>query len=239
MIVVRSSKPETNYRSKFKHLDHPSLKVQTAIPEVSKNDQKTLVFGALFLLTYIAVRFGFSKQLDSAGFYAGYLFEIVMVGLAGIIYHDRIRMKLENPVSELAKAFIPSMVLGAAAFLATKPLGLVVPFDLGSMEAILFLILIGPVLEEFIFRMALWQPLKDLMGPRTALIGTTLIFAYAHFHAYWFVPAEYKTFVIYQTIYVLGLGFYCGWRLSRTSALTAPLLVHLAFNLGFYLSTKL
>jgi membrane protease YdiL (CAAX protease family) len=193
----------------------------------------------LFLCLYIIVKFCFTQQLDSLGVYASYTFEAVFVTLVAFYYRKRLSFKF-NWKDELKLSFTPALVLGFIVFLLARPLGISIPFDLRSKETILFLLFIGPVLEEFIFRMALWQPLMDLFKKQNVtLIITTLIFSYAHFHSYWFVPAQIFPFIYYQSTYVIFLALYCGYRLIKTNSMISPIAVHMGFNLGFFLGSFL
>lgn len=191
----------------------------------------------IFILAfYGVVRFGLTQWLDSFGEYASYIFETAFVSLVGFYYRDRLKLSL-NLSKELLGGFAPAVLLGGISFLCTKPLGLIVPFDLRSNETILFLLLIGPILEEMIFRMALWESVVDLtrsISPYAILPVSVLIFSYAHFHAYWFVPEQIRPFVIYQALYVMPLAAYSGYRKFRTGSISPAILVHVGFNAGFF-----
>lgn len=223
-----------------------------AATRASKSASKNQGFRAIFkdsfaavfvLICYLTVRFGMTQKLDQIGTYATYIFELGFVVAAGLIYQDRIRLKIDQ-AQEAIYSFVPALVAGTLIFLGLKPLGIVAPFEMRSFEPILFLVLIGPVLEELIFRFALWNPLLDLRrkrrgGVKTALIGTSLLFGYAHLHAIWFVGADLRPFLAYQTIYVLGLAAFCGFRLMKTGSILSPMFVHIGFNLGFFLGSFL
>ena len=203
----------------------------------NKISLKVRVLGAVLAVFYLIVTFLFTPWLESAGDYASYIFEVIFVAIMWFLYRSRIKFSYDAK-RDLLRDFAPSIVVGAAAFLLAKPLGLIVPFDLRNGEAILFLLLIGPILEELIFRMALWEQLQDLTKqPYVVLTITTLLFAYAHFQAIWFVPQEIHPFVIYQTSYVVPLALYCGLRRIQTGSMTSPIVIHLAFNLGFFLAS--
>lgn len=125
---------------------------------------------------------------------------------------------------------------GFLVYRLAKPVGIPIPFDLRDGHTLLLLLGVAPVLEELIFRMALWESFSAFSRKvRFALIGTTLLFAGGHFAAYPFVPEAYRGFVIYQTLYVLVLGAVAGLRRSKTGAVAPAIGVHFAFNFGFFL----
>jgi membrane protease YdiL (CAAX protease family) len=195
------------------------------------------------LMVYVVIRFGLTQKLDSMGTYGSYIFELGFVVLAAIYYRRRISLKTDR-IHEAIASFTPGLVAGTLIYLGLKPLGIAAPFEMRTFEPILFLVVIGPILEELVFRFALWNPLLDLRrkkrgGEKGAWIGTTVLFAYAHLHAIWFVGPELRGFLIYQTIYVLGLAAYCGFRLIRTGSILSPIVVHIGFNLGFFLGSFL
>lgn len=191
----------------------------------------------LILLTYIALSLVLSPWLDSFNEYASYITESAFVFAVGFYYRNRLRFSFQLS-RELIHSLLPGFIAGFVFSLGLKPLGLIAPFDLESASAILLLILIGPILEEAIFRMALWEPLLDLTRSKpAALVITTVLFAYAHLHAIWFTPPEIHSFIFYQTAYVTVLGGLCGLRKIASSSLSAPILTHITFNTAFYLAT--
>jgi membrane protease YdiL (CAAX protease family) len=192
---------------------------------------------------YAIIRFGMTRKLDAMGAYASYVFELGLVVMAAIYYRKRIRLQIDR-IQEVLLSFAPGLVGGTLIYLGLKPLGIAAPFEMRTFEPILLLVLVGPILEELIFRFTLWNPLLDLSrkgrgGVRSTLIVTSLLFAYAHLHVIWFVGPELRAFIAYQTIYVLALAAYCGWRLIRTGSILSPIVVHIGFNLGFFLGSFL
>lgn len=129
-----------------------------------------------------------------------------------------------------------SLVAGGAIYRFAEAKGIAIPFDLSSREAVVFLILVAPVLEEAIFRYFLWKPIELLTNRTIALLITTLLFSYSHFHAYWFYPSEIHPFIFYQSAYTLGVGLAAGYFVWRYNAIWGAILVHFAFNIGFYLA---
>lgn len=203
-----------------------------------------MIIAFLILVIYLSIKFLYTQQLDSLGAYAGYVFEFLFVIIVGFYYRKRLNFKCDLS-KELKVSFLPALVAGCLVFLLANPLQIPIPFDLNSGETILFLLFVGPILEEFIFRMALWHPIADIskkwnvQGASAALVVTSLLFSYAHFHSYWFVPEQFYPFIYYQTAYVIPLAFYCGYRMLKTGSLVSPIAVHMGFNLGFFIGSQL
>jgi membrane protease YdiL (CAAX protease family) len=211
------------------------MEIQTSIKGRRLEYRQAVIVG--LAIVYLVVRFGFTTQLDALGEYASYLFEVCCVALAiglsprslGDIFCFRRSILLGGTVS---------LIAGFGILKAATSLGFLIPFDLTGMETILLLLLFSPILEEFIFRFFLWQPVESLtQKPVLAWIGTSVVFSYSHLHTMWFVPADIHPFIIFQTIYTLFLGFFCGYFVYKYKTLLGAILVHFFFNLGFYLAS--
>ncbi len=185
-------------------------------------------------VAYLVIRFLMTTQLDALGPYAAYVFEASLVSVAAWL-----GLKDMRPFFRFYRSLVWGTGLAAIAgftiiFLA-KRFSILVPFDFGGLEILVFLLLVAPVLEEAIFRFFLWQPCEVHGSRPLAWMLTSFIFAYSHLHAIWFVPPEIHPFVLYQTAYTLVLGLGCGYFVFREKSLVGAILVHFAFNLGFYL----
>ncbi len=193
---------------------------------------------ATLALIYLVLRFGFTRQLDALGPYAAYLMEVGFVIIAlGIVGRPSLRaFKLPRA----AFYYFPlALAAGYGIFIAAGYSGVPIPFDLVGTETVLFLLLVAPILEELIFRFLLWQPVQALTGRAwLALIFTAFLFSYSHLHAIWFVPPVIHSFIIYQTAYTLALGVACGYFVYRYNSVTGAMMIHFAFNLGFYLASR-
>ena len=136
----------------------------------------------------------------------------------------------------LATLLLP---LGWLIHVFARQQGMLIPFDFGSTETILFLLLIGPVLEELIFRGAMWRLMEQWIGQGRfhtlcLILTTSFIFAFSHFHAIFSVPDEYKPFIYYQTAYTFVLAIICA-RLRLRVGLIGAIVGHMLFNFGFWL----
>lgn len=186
---------------------------------------------------YLVIRFGFTRQLDEAGSYASYIFEVLCLSVAIAMYRKRIFSSFKISLSTVY-GIIAGLGAGYGIFKIAGGLSIDIPFDLEGTETLLFLLVVAPILEESIFRFLVWQPLQYIsQRPIVPLVSTSLIFSYSHLHAIWFVPEEIQSFIFYQTVYTFLLGLACGFYIYRYSSLASAILVHFAFNLGFYLAS--
>lgn len=201
------------------------------------NSRRTPIVAVTLLSLFVALRFLYPEVLDSIHDYASYLFEVAFVAATLALLPNR---EKERAISSRRPTwgFLVTATAGFGVFRIAGTLGLAMPFDLGSPLTLLMLLLIGPVLEEFLFRGAIWRLLQGLRSPtKVAWLTTSVLFSLSHFMAWFRVPEEWHPFILYQTAYTLMLGLYCGSLREKTGSLAAPTVVHLVFNLGFYLGS--
>lgn len=100
----------------------------------------------------------------------------------------------------------------------------------GIYAAIAMMVVVGPVAEEFIFRMLLYMPVRESMGRGRAAITVSLFFAALHIY-----PTAGETgFIILNAVSIFGYMFIVSIfffvLLERTQTLLAPILGHIAYN---------
>lgn len=78
--------------------------------------------------------------------------------------------------------------------------------------------LIGPVIEELMFRGIIYNELKKRITSMAAILITTLFFALTHFN-------------IFQIIYALALGFILIFVYEKYKDIKAPIILHMASNI--------
>jgi membrane protease YdiL (CAAX protease family) len=199
----------------------------------------SLLTAGTLLVMYALVRFVWLDQLDKLGEYASYLFELAFAAFTVVIFRQK-----QGQKSLAARIFaldgLAALCFGFVIYRLGSALNLPNPFDFNSGRVLLLLLVVGPILEELVFRGALWRLLQVLRASSSmALMGTTAFFSFSHFFSWWSVPAELHTFIVYQTVYTLFLGWYCGWRRVQTASIFPAILVHAFFNLGFYLGWRI
>lgn len=190
--------------------------------------------GLLLALFYLIIRYGFTAQLESYGPYTSYIFEIICVAIGAFLHREHLR-KIWTVNRKIIGSALVCGTLGFTSFKVSGFLGIVVPFNLEGTETLIFLLIVAPVLEELIFHGLLWFPLARI-NTFLALLVTSILFSLSHFSAYFYTPAEYHSFIFYQTGYTLVLGLACGLSVWRWNSLAGAILIHFCFNLGFFLA---
>jgi len=89
------------------------------------------------------------------------------------------------------------------------------------LAAFLAVAIMGPVVEEILFRGLLHGALEKQLPTGATIILTSVIFALYHFQMVFFIP-------------LFGVGLLLGWARSKTGAIGLPILIH-AVNNGFFL----
>ena len=194
---------------------------------------QALAIGFVFL--YCGVAFAGWFALDSLSPYAEYGFEAVFGCIILLIYRNW-EWKKKSFTFGAGVAFFFALAAGFAVFEASGVLGYALPFSVQDPETVLFLLVLGPVLEEWIFRGALWRLFETITGsPWPAFLVTAAIFSYSHYDLVSGLEPKYLPFMRYQAIYTLGLGLFCG-GLRLQFGWSAALIAHVAFNFGFWLA---
>lgn len=195
------------------------------------HSKKTIAVITLCIFVFLEY---FSDQfLQPLGQYTQYIAEFVFsLGALFLVGNYFAKKDHNRKTSFLALAI--ALVTGLGVRLLASPLGLPIPFDLGSAETLLFLLLIGPILEELLYRGVLIEALSNIKNsPVAIMLVSALLFSLSHYRVINSVPAELKSFVHYQTIYTFALGLICAWLRLQGGFIWAAG-AHLLFNLGFY-----
>jgi len=77
--------------------------------------------------------------------------------------------------------------------------------------------IIGPILEEYIFRGIVYNKLKSFNSTKKAIILTTLIFSIMHFE-------------LSQIIYTLIIGYYLTYLYAKTNNIKVSIISHIVIN---------
>ena len=202
---------------------------------------KTRFFQALaigFLVLYLGVTLAGWFSLDALSPYAEYGFEALFGGVIFALYRNWEFKK--GPFTLVAcVAFLFALVCGFAVYEFTSVFGYSIPFQMKDPETVLFLLFVGPLLEEWVFRGAVWKLVEVITGtPLVSYLLSAVLFSYAHYHVINEVAPEYAGFVRYQAIYTLGLGLFCG-GMRMQYGWRAAWVTHVAFNFGFWLGALL
>ncbi len=197
---------------------------------------KSKIIPLVLLFTYLIVRFLLIGKLDALLPYGSYLFELFFVAVTIRLYWQDFRIKFKPN-----KTFLIELLLALiAGFIVYKMAGwakIAIPFNLSDHTTIILLLFVGPILEELLFREALWNLLEKVFCCSvTTLILSSLLFSFGHFFAYFSTPEYVHNFIYYQSLYTLLIALWWGYRKMRTKEITTPIIMHAVFNFGFYLA---
>lgn len=194
-------------------------------------------FSIILLIIYFCFRY-YPLQNISSSAYFSYALEVVVSFSFFIIHREKLKfifLELKNYKSLLILNFIIGVLLFCVEI---SPLAIQIPFDLTQSETIIFLLVVAPVLEEFIFRFFVWHTIAQFSNGFTSLIVTSCAFSLSHFYSYWFVPNDYHPFIFYQSLYTLILSYFWGRAyLKSGNNLAVPIGAHFLLNLGFYIGS--
>jgi membrane protease YdiL (CAAX protease family) len=196
--------------------------------------------GLLIVISYLLLRMGLEAILWSKLHpYYSYGFEILFVAAVALYYRQHRPWFLTPQKRDLGISLL-MILAGILTYEMAGVLGMGVPYDLDSLVTIIFLLLVAPILEELIFRLALWEALKSINGQALLpIIGSTVLFSLGHLVAYWVVPSSIQPFVLYQSLYVIPLSIVISYRRHYARSVMPAILLHFGFNLGFLLASKI
>lgn len=107
---------------------------------------------------------------------------------------------------------------------AVKYLKLSMDFPVLFALALVCVIILAPVIEEFLFRGVFQSFFRPYLGPKASILLSAFIFAFFHF-----APSQgVSNFPIMLTLFTFAL--YLGYIYERQRSLIAPILLHMTFN---------
>ena len=164
-----------------------------------------------------------------------YIFDITFVALITFSFRLFDFKVFIHPKGLFARSIA---VLGAASFslFIVNLFGLKAPFKYVDNLFVQILIL-APIVEELIFRHAFYGVFnKYFRNTNHNLLLNSLLFSLSHLPAIWFLPPEFKSFIIAQLVYTFFLGWLCAKSRLKSRAVYEPIFLHFLFNLIFYLA---
>jgi membrane protease YdiL (CAAX protease family) len=96
--------------------------------------------------------------------------------------------------------------------------------SLFSLPAILILIIIQPVAEEFFFRGFLLDKTTNLLGTKTAIILTSILFGIAHL--------SFRN--VYPAVTTSMIGLLLAYSVVKTKNLSTSIIAHVLFNIASF-----
>jgi hypothetical protein len=200
----------------------------------------------LYFLTYVILHLLAGRIDPNVIPYPTYIVDLVFVLISLKFFKTNFNPtqtpRLSKP--QWIALYFSFLVAGSLANLGSIWIGFVHPFGELNFRLIFLLLVVAPILEESLYRVGFWNVLsripvlasKDRSASVALTVMTALLFSLAHFEAIFVVPAEFKVFVVYQSLYTFTLGLVLGEmrrRLTFGTGWCAVIFAHFLFNLGF------
>lgn len=125
-------------------------------------------------------------------------------------------MSIKATQKQIMQAIACGLLLGAASYGAYRLLG-GVPDQPEGLWKILWILLLGPILEETVFRGLAFRPAEQYLGSKWAILLCAALFALAH----WGFPNMILAFLA-------GLVF--GWIRHKSGNILCPIVAHMSAN---------
>lgn len=213
---------------------------------VNSTTNKIELIGFVLAILFCILRLGGDPLLQKMPQWISFAFEAIFLGISAFLLKPSLDRMLPLREKKLLRAFAPLALFGLSfgilVVLVAGVLSLTIPWDfktsLTTMNfSLLFhFLLLGPLVEELLFRWALWDLLGIKIKSSTILIGvTSVLFSVNHLTSSLGVDLEIKQFIYFQTFYTLLLGITCGIAQVRTRTWIFSFALHVFFNLGFIL----
>ena len=196
----------------------------------------SIIAGTVLVAVFVLMEYVFQGSIDSISPYAIYIAELLFVLCSWFTLRNFEFLKKKQFTITSALPFLLLAAFGWVTHVVLVALlKVAVPFDFHSSETLLFLLLLGPVLEELLFRGALISIFKSFRLPTALLVLlSATCFSYSHYKVITTVPETFHLFIYAQTLYTFLLGAICAFIYLRRG-LVFSVLGHLLFNFGFWL----
>lgn len=199
-----------------------------------------MMMSIFIIFFYLTIRIGLNPLWETISPIYAYLFEVCFVVSCYLVYRKKKERKIFNV--ELNKDFflrlLPWPFVGFVVYRLAQKSTILIPFEFNSVQILFLLLVVAPVLEEFIFRYALWEAVGDLVKSDELKVWiSSLLFSVGHLISMFMISPDFRPFVLYQSFYVIILGFGVSQMRIKTGSITGSILIHFLFNLGFYLGS--
>ncbi len=188
----------------------------------------------LLFFLYLIPSFTFDLYFDFWKGYFPYYYEAAYVVIALIIFKKEIILRVQDSKA-LSYGMVRYFLGGVLAVVFARLFSTKMPFDLTDKTTMVFLLLIGPVIEELIFRFSLWKIIERVTkSQKAAFYVTAILFSLAHFKAVLVISVPYLTFVTFQSLYTFLLAVNLGSRYMKNKNILEMIVLHIVFNFGFW-----
>lgn len=202
----------------------------------------SIIMPALLFVILVAFYFNVSilvpwKDLSLGGSIStSYIFDFFYWLGVALLLKEEPRFGELRPKGAFLRGFFTALLaIGFCMFSLSAEF--VSPFKYLDKLALKLLIL-APFFEEIVFRGAMYDLLAKVpkLNQKIKLLINAALFSGSHAAALAFLPEEFFSFVYYQLFYTLILGWVCAKSRERSKGLIEPIILHLIFNLMFYLA---
>lgn len=158
-----------------------------------------------FLGLRLGLEYAFWRTISP---YYSYGFELAFIVLVFKVYPGSFTMGSITNTQTPMGLFV-AIASGALICKLIASAGIPIPWDVNQIEVVFLLLLLAPMLEELVFRYALWELLKlPRFTVSERIVWSAGIFSLGHFVAFLTIPDLFKPFLVCQVLYVMMLGLY-------------------------------
>ncbi len=192
------------------------------------------IMKALLIIPYLAISafIPWEKFSISEGFLSNIFFDIVFI----LVMTKWLKLKLEGSFKFErgdVKLTAATILLAIGSIFSLKALGLGNPF-IYVPALFLNLVILGPIIEEFIFRFVFIHFYAGTKWQKHLSSG--FIFSMSHALSMFHAPQSWHPFFYLQISYAFVLGVICSLAFEKRNIIK-PILLHMIFNLFFYVAT--
>lgn len=144
-------------------------------------------------------------------------------------YRVKNNFKINNLFVPLLFGVSISLIYNILLFYLNSIFNFTSKFEVSNLSIIIQILssgILGPIIEELIFRGIIYNKLKNTLKPMKAIIFTSLVFGLFHSN-------------IIDAIYAFGVSFILIYLYEKYKTLKAPILMHIALNITIILMVNL
>lgn len=132
-------------------------------------------------------------------------------------YEGEYKSKSNNIFKLIVFTIVISFVLNLIIYIIKKKIGIEMSFEF-SIWIIINTIIVGPILEEYLFRGIIFNKTKEIVSQKQSLIITTILFSIMHGN-------------IFSIIYALIIGYFLNTVYIKEKNLKYPIILHITINI--------
>ncbi|MBD65689.1 MAG: hypothetical protein CME62_10815 [Halobacteriovoraceae bacterium] len=201
------------------------------------NKELKLVLAGVIPLSYFALLWGIpwgEFSLFEGKLSLSYFFDLFFALTVLYLYDKKnILGQLKFP-GTLVRVIIVLLLAYLCNLAMTKMSAIESPFAFLDNPALKLLIL-APLLEELIFRAALFECFAHFgLKPKIQILINAVLFSLSHGFALLILSEMFHGFIYFQVFYTFLLGWICSKSRISSGGILEPILLHFCFNGVFY-----